>query len=249
MFPSPTTPGALNEADYEAYSYDAAGNRVSLRKRDGVTLTYLYDNLNRMTRKTVPASASGAAGYSVFYGYDLRNAQTFARFGSTSGNGITSTYDAFGRLSASTNNMGGTARTLTYRYDTGSRRDRLTFPDGVWFGYGYDPGGRLTSIADQGEAAFTGGCHGVFLACRRCSRRGSRGRSRPSRARLPSHAARRLSGSWRMRFGSAQRPLATRCTTAHRVRTKIFPSSRTSAANASASACRWPTWPITRPRR
>ncbi|MBV8685925.1 MAG: RHS repeat protein, partial [Alphaproteobacteria bacterium] len=61
IFPS-NTPGYANQADYEEYGYDAVGNRTSLRKRDGATLTYQYDNLNRVTLKTVPASASGAAG-------------------------------------------------------------------------------------------------------------------------------------------------------------------------------------------
>jgi YD repeat-containing protein len=49
--------GALNEGDYEAYGYDAAGNRTSLRKRDGSVLSYAYDALNRMTVKTVPERA------------------------------------------------------------------------------------------------------------------------------------------------------------------------------------------------
>jgi len=154
VFPSRTTPGALNEADYEAYTWDAAGNRLTLRKRDGVTISYIYDNLNRMTRKVVPASASGVAGYNVFYGYDLRNAQLYARFTSaTTGLGITSTYDAFGRLSSSTNNMGGTSRTLSYQYDAGSRRNRLTFPDTNYFNYDYDPAARLTGIHQNGATA------------------------------------------------------------------------------------------------
>jgi YD repeat-containing protein len=87
VFPHPTQTGAVNEGDYELYGYDAAGNRTSLRKRDGTTLTYSYDNLNRLLVKTAPQSASGAAGYSVHYGYDIGNRQTFARFGSASGSG------------------------------------------------------------------------------------------------------------------------------------------------------------------
>ena len=87
-FPSATTAGVANPADYEEYGYDAAGNRTSLRKRDGVTILYEYDNLNRLRVKTVPTSASNAPGYSVFYGYDVRGLQAWARFGSDSGPGI-----------------------------------------------------------------------------------------------------------------------------------------------------------------
>ena len=45
-FPSPTTPGTVNAADFEAYGYDNNGNRTSLRKRGGSTLA--YDPLGRL---------------------------------------------------------------------------------------------------------------------------------------------------------------------------------------------------------
>jgi RHS repeat-associated protein len=51
---SPTTPGAVSATDFEQYSYDSAGNRLSLRRRDGRTLTFTYDNLNRMQSKLIP---------------------------------------------------------------------------------------------------------------------------------------------------------------------------------------------------
>lgn len=108
-FPSKTTFGQVNPADYESYGYDAAGNRTSLRKRDGVTITYQYDGMNRMTVKNVPTSASGADGYSVHYGYDVRGLQTYARFGSSAGAGINNAYDGLGRMTSSTSTMGGAA--------------------------------------------------------------------------------------------------------------------------------------------
>src|SRR3954468_3036875 len=141
IFPSPTSVGVANQADYEEYGYDAAGNRTSLRKRDGVTLTYQYDDLNRLRIKTVPASASGAAGYSVFYGYDVRGLQASARFGSDSGPGIANSYDGFGRLVTSTTTMDGTARTLTSSYDAASNRTALTSDAGYSAGFVYDAAG------------------------------------------------------------------------------------------------------------
>jgi YD repeat-containing protein len=59
QFPSPTTPGTVNAADYEQYAYDGAGNRTCLRKRDGSKLTYSYDALNRMLSKVVAATSGG----------------------------------------------------------------------------------------------------------------------------------------------------------------------------------------------
>jgi RHS repeat-associated protein len=153
IFPSPTTVGVANQADYEEYGYDAVGNRTSLRKRDGVTISYQFDALNRVILKTVPASASGAAGYSVYSGYDVRGLQTYARFGSTSGTGITNSYDGFGRLVSSVNNMGGVNRTLSYQHDAGSRRTRLTWPDTNYVTYDHDGPGRLTAIRENGGTA------------------------------------------------------------------------------------------------
>lgn len=78
-FPSKTTPGQVNAADYEAYGYDAVGNRTSFRKRDGSTLTYTYDNLDRVTVKTVPSRVGLPATHSrsVYSGYDVRGLQTY----------------------------------------------------------------------------------------------------------------------------------------------------------------------------
>jgi RHS repeat-associated protein len=153
VFASKTTPGAVNEADYEAYGYDAAGNRTSLRKRDSKTLTYQYDGLNRVSVKTVPATASGTPGYSVHYRYDVQGLQTRARFGSASGTGVTNVYDAFGRLESSTTTMGGVSRTLASEYDAGGRRTRLIYPDNNYFSYEYDPASRLTTIRENGTTA------------------------------------------------------------------------------------------------
>ena len=77
-------PGQVNAADYEEYGYDAVGNRTSLRKRDGSTLTFQYDNLNRMTVKVVPERAGLDPIHTrdVYYGYDIGNRQTYARFDS-----------------------------------------------------------------------------------------------------------------------------------------------------------------------
>ena len=86
--------GSVNAADYEEYGYDPSGNRTSLRKRDGTILNYQFDALNRMTRKIVPERPAPhpyplttAQTRDVFYGYDLRGLQLFARFDSPTGEG------------------------------------------------------------------------------------------------------------------------------------------------------------------
>ena len=152
--------GPANPNDYEEYGYDTAGNRTSLRKRDGSTLTFQYDQLNRMIARIVPERAGLAAAHTrdVHYGYDLRNLQTFARFDTPTGEGVTNAYDAFGRLASSTINMDGVSRTLSYQWDAGGRRTRITHPGGNYFDYAYDPAGRLTGVSH-----FNGSLMQVFL--------------------------------------------------------------------------------------
>jgi RHS repeat-associated protein len=172
IFPSTTRPSAFNDStpttafasagavsgdcittgDYERYGYDPNGNRTSLRKRDGLVLGYIYDPLNRVTLKTVPERTSGAQALTtaqtrdVYYSYDLRGLQLSARFDSQTGEGVTNSYDGFGRLSSTSSNMGGVTRTLSYQYDAIGNRIRLTHPDNLAFTYTYDVLNRLTGI-------------------------------------------------------------------------------------------------------
>jgi RHS repeat-associated protein len=142
---------AVSTTDYEQYGYDAVGNRTSLRKRDGSVLTYTYDALNRMTVKVVPERAGLAASATrdVYYGYDLRGLQTYARFDSASGaDGVVTSYDAFGRLTGSTTSMAGVSRALSYQYDAAGNRTRITHPDGSFFVTDYDSAGRATALKE-----------------------------------------------------------------------------------------------------
>ncbi|MFZ4747834.1 MAG: RHS repeat-associated core domain-containing protein [Sphingomonas sp.] len=143
-FASPTTADTSSTTDYEEYGYDANGNRTSLRKRDGRVLTFAYDALNRATSKIVPDGCApiqvggcpaAAATRDVYYGYDNRGLQLYARFDSGSGEGIATTYDNMGRAIASTSSMGGVSRTIGSTWDVNSNRWRVTHPDGQYFDY------------------------------------------------------------------------------------------------------------------
>ena len=149
-----TTKGAglSSTSDFELYGYDAAGNRISLRKRDGRVLTYTFDALNRERVKTVPASVSGAPGYSVYRGYDVRGLVTYARFGSDSGPGVTQTYDGFARLRVSSSMLGGVTRKVAWDYEPGSNRRWITHPDGAYFLYEYDAADRLLHLSENGPS-------------------------------------------------------------------------------------------------
>lgn len=146
-FPSKTTAGQYNTADYEQYGYDANGNRTSLRKRDGRVINYDFDALNRLRAEHYPAGTVS----DVYYGYDLRGLELYARNGSDTGRGLTRTYDGFGELKSATSDLSGMARTLNYQYDADGNRTRLTFPDSAYFTYDYDGLDRVTAIKENGS--------------------------------------------------------------------------------------------------
>jgi len=142
----------VNGGDYERYGYDNNGNRTSLRKRDGTTISHGYDALNRMTSKVVPTSATGAAGYTVNSTYDLLGHQLTATF-AANGQGITNIYNGFGELTSTTSSAGGAARTISYQYDSDSDRTQVTHPDGATFTYAYDGMDRLSGLYEGAGTA------------------------------------------------------------------------------------------------
>jgi RHS repeat-associated protein len=142
--------GTGNSSDYEQLSYDANGNVTSRRLRDTHSIGYTYDALNRLTVKSVPASPGGASAYAVYYGYDLRGLMTYARFGSTTGAGVTNAYDALGRVVTSASNMDGTTHTVTSGYDAASNRTALTADSGYSAGSAYDLLGRMSAYKEGG---------------------------------------------------------------------------------------------------
>ncbi|HEX8124042.1 MAG TPA: hypothetical protein VF548_00500, partial [Allosphingosinicella sp.] len=145
LFPSKSTRGVADQADYEQYGYDPDGNRTSLRKRDGSVLGFQYDALNRMTVKIVPERAGlyGSQTRDVYYSYDLRGLQTGARFDGYSGEGVAKAYDGFGRNVSTTTSMGGVSRTVSHQYDRDGGDVEIAFPDGARFWTERDGLGRM----------------------------------------------------------------------------------------------------------
>lgn len=149
------TANAPDATDYEAYAYDANGNRTSLRKRDGTVLNYKYDALNRVITKTVPQRSGLPAtdARSVYYSYDLEGHQLTAWFDSaTSGQGVASTYDALGRQVTTTLVMDGNTQTVSYQYDLNNNRTQVGFPDGNYVTYSYDGLDRPSQILRSGAS-------------------------------------------------------------------------------------------------
>lgn len=139
QYPSPTTPGAVNANDYEAWSYDANNNTAWWRRRDGNVIYYSYDNLNRETVRDIPGGSAG----DVYTGYDGLGRIASKRFASASGSGVSYIYDGLGRINSSTDMNG---RTVGYAYNQASARISVIYPDLNMVGYARDNANRISSI-------------------------------------------------------------------------------------------------------
>lgn len=148
VYPSPTIKNAVNEADYvELSNFDANGNPQNQRKRNskgtGELITLTYDNNNRVILKSYTNTINQK---NVSSNYDLRGLLLSARFGSDAGQGITTTYDGFGNVATSTNNMSGANRSVSYGYDLNNNRTSIIHPDGTVFTYAFDGLNRVNRI-------------------------------------------------------------------------------------------------------
>lgn len=152
VYPSKTSAGQLDETDYNSYDYDANNNISVERKRNGATITFTYDNNNRLIKKDLSNNTYSA---DVFYNYDLRGLTLHSRFGSDSGEGVINQFNGFGQLANTTTTMGGTSRTLSYQYDKNSNRTRITHPDNVYFGYAFDGINRINKATENASDLIT----------------------------------------------------------------------------------------------
>jgi len=139
QFPSPTTAGTSSTTDYEQYTYDAASNVTQDRRRDGQTISFSYDNLNRMT--------SGVGG--ITYAYDNLNRMTSAAM---TGQTDSFAWDALNRLTSATSPLG----TVSYQYDLAGHRTRVTWPDSFYVAYDYDLTGAMTAARENGATSGAG---------------------------------------------------------------------------------------------
>jgi RHS repeat-associated protein len=140
-YPSPTTAGSTSSTDYEAYTYDANGNVLTLRRRNGQTITQTFDKLNRLLTRAYSAAADN-----VQFAYDLRGLRTASQ--NTNGShAITYAWDNAGRLLNATS--GG--KTLSYQYDAAGNRTRMTWPDAFYVTTSYDALNRPVDLRENGS--------------------------------------------------------------------------------------------------
>jgi RHS repeat-associated protein len=125
---SDTTP-AVN------YTYDPVAGQMLTAANGTDTLTWTYDNMDRVATEASTKNAS-----TVGYTYDDAGNRTVLLLdGATH---VTYGYDQQSRLASITRG----ANVFGFGYDTPSRRTSMTYPNGVVTTYGYDTESRLTSL-------------------------------------------------------------------------------------------------------
>ncbi|MDZ4150765.1 MAG: DUF6531 domain-containing protein, partial [Methylicorpusculum sp.] len=143
LYPDKVTAGASSATDFEQVAYDADSNVTSIRKRNGLSITLGYDNLNRLLSRTYPTAADN-----ISFSYDLLGRKTAAN---KTGYAIGYVYDNAGRLTSTA--AGG--KTLAYQYDPAGNRTRTTWPEATAFYItaSYDALNRPTAILENGTVS------------------------------------------------------------------------------------------------
>ena len=147
--PTPSMPSATSPRPSSAdtgttiRTYDEAGNLKTETDARGVTVTYTYDALNRLTQKQssrAPAPSTSTSTTTAAPAACVRRRR----------NGTPDdqfTYDAQGRLASRL--AAGTSGAFNYAYRPGGQLSTLTYPTGRSVTYSYDPQGRISQVVTQ----------------------------------------------------------------------------------------------------
>ncbi len=134
------TGGGTSTTDYEAWTWNAAGQPNSSRDRAGGTTGYTWDLLGRLTDVGPPSGTPGTTA-----GFDNLGRQTSI---STVPSSITvnTAWDALSRpVSQGTTGLG----SMLYSYDAAGRMTRIEWPDAFHVDYAHDVTGAVTGITEK----------------------------------------------------------------------------------------------------
>lgn len=139
--------GTSNASDYEQLSYDANSNVTSRRLRDDNSVSFTYDNLDRLTVQGPPNPEPSST-----FGYDNLGRLTSAAKAAF-GISLSFTYDALSRKLTETGPEG----TATSEWDLAGRRAKLTYPGtGLYVNTDYLVTGEVTVIRENGATSGVG---------------------------------------------------------------------------------------------
>jgi RHS repeat-associated protein len=155
-----TTPeGATTYYYYTTSAGSLCANNQQLvcRKTDarGITTTYTYDAMDRLTGKTY---SNGDASVTYYYDQTSYNGLTIAngkgqRTGMSDGSGQTAwSYDKMGRIVAEERTISSVTKTISYGYNLDGSRASITYPSGRVVSYTYGNDARPVSAVDSANS-------------------------------------------------------------------------------------------------
>ena len=166
-----TTPVSGAGLGARSFTHDRFGRLATATDGRGNTITYTYDNADRITN----VAYSDANTHAVAYTYDA-NGRVTQRVDGAGTTTYTYTYDDLGRLLSTSNTAGGgteayrydlagallsktdTSGVTSYTYTAGHRVTQMRYPQGAGTQYtqfGYDSAGRRSDVWMQSDAVHT----------------------------------------------------------------------------------------------
>lgn len=137
--------GTSSTTDYEQLGYDPNGNVTSRRLRDGTSIGYSYDSLNRSTLADLPSPDADITSSHDLFGRPL----VVSRGGTAT---QTMAYDALGRVTSETQPFGW----MSYQYDLAGNRLIQLWNDGFYVTYDHLVTGEVAAIRENGAASGVG---------------------------------------------------------------------------------------------
>ena len=134
--------------------YNAFGEEVSTTTPKGLTTTFLYDQLGRMTQRTEEETAAGGGTETrtTVWTYNedvLTHQKGLLQSITYPGQTVSYTYDGCQRLQGETVAFAqNESYTTSYTYDPASRKESVQYPSGFTTYYHYNSIGHLKSIED-----------------------------------------------------------------------------------------------------
>ena len=122
--------------DSISYTYDEAGNRISMEDESGTSI-YTYDENNRLLEIQ--------RGNSVQISYAYDQVGNVTKVTDLKGNAVAYTYDKSNRMETVSN----AGKTTTYTYDENGRRASIDYEGGVSEQYTYDKDNQLINLANK----------------------------------------------------------------------------------------------------
>jgi len=147
---STSAPSCASGQTYEQLTYDPAGSVTAKRNRSGISLAFVFDDLNRETTRTVPdnPAVAGNLARTLTTSYDLAGRSWDATADSQT---LSQRYDAAGRLDyVDDSYLGASNNRVNPGYDAAGNRTSLVYPGGTSVAFTFDALNRLDTVTEGG---------------------------------------------------------------------------------------------------